>query len=176
MPSPPTPLLAGEGKLIFSPLLWGEGLGVRAMRHRSSPVSTSFLTLALFISAPGPAGLQKGDEFTFTGSVTDHVERTTQRLHREYKLSLRFLVLERQENCAEAVLLTTLQRNEDVVGGFAKPVTGSAPDKNSPPSVRLDFVRIYSDGAVHNLIPVGSPLRLNADTPARALPPIPLSS
>jgi hypothetical protein len=139
-------------------------------------VSSSFLSLALLIAAPGPTGLQKGDEFTFTGSVTDNVERTTQRLHREYKLSLRFLVLERQENYVDAVQLTTLQRVEDAVGGFARPVTGSAPDKNAPPSVRLDFVRVYSDGTAHHLLPVGSPLRLSADTPARALPPIPLSS
>jgi hypothetical protein len=137
-------------------------------------VSTSLLSLALIISSPGPDGLQKGDAFTFSGTVTARVDRPTQYLHREYELCLRLFVLDRQELFADAALLTQLRRIEDAVGGAAKPVTGTSPNQNSPPIIQLDYVRIHADGSVHLLVPVGPPFRLAVDTPVRALPTIPL--
>jgi len=137
-------------------------------------VSTGLLSLALIVSAPGPDGLQKGDAFTFSGTVTQRVDRPTQYLHREYELCLRLFVLDRQELFADAALLTQLRRIEDAVGGAAKPVTGTSPNQNSPPIIQLDYVRIHADGSLHLLVPVGPPFRLAADTPVRALPTIPL--
>jgi hypothetical protein len=137
-------------------------------------VSTGFLTIAFLISAPGPDGLQRGDEFTFSGTVSENVDRPKQRLHREYELCVRLFVLDRQELWADAALMTQLRRTEDAVGGAAKPVTGTAPNQNAPPVIQVDFVRIHADGSVHLLLPVGPPFRLAADTPVRALPAIPL--
>jgi hypothetical protein len=137
---------------------------------------TGVLTIALFISAPGPDGLQKGDEFTYSGSVNEKVDRPTQRFHREYELCLRLFVLERQELWADAALLTQLRRIDDAVSGATKPVTGATPNQNAPPVIRLDFVRIHTDGKVHLLVPAGPPFRLATDTPFRALPSIPLDT
>ena len=64
----------------------------------------------------------------------------------------------------------------DAVTGATRPVTGMTPDKNAPPLVRSDLVRIHTDGTVHLLLPSGPRLRLAADTPAQAVLPIPLDS
>jgi hypothetical protein len=69
-----------------------------------------------------------------------------------------------------------LQRTEDAVGGAVGVVTGASA-KDFPPSVRLDLVRIYTDGTVHLLTPVGPPpLKFAANTPAHALPAVPLDA
>ncbi len=142
-------------------------------------MSTGFFVIALLVSAPGPTGLQKGDEFTFAGTVVENdnrPDRPGQRLRRDYQLTLRVFVLDRQENWADAAVLTSLLRTEDAVGGFARPVTGTGPDKNAPPIIRLDIVRIHTDGTLHLLVPTGRPFRLAADTSAQAMPPIPLDA
>lgn len=139
-------------------------------------MSTSLFTLALLISTPGQEGLQKGDELTFAGTVVENSERPSKRLHREYELSLRLFVLEKNELWADAALLTQYKRIEDAVGGLAKPVTGAVPSQNPPPAVRLDFVRIHTDGTVHLLAPVGPPFQLTKETPVQALPAIPLDA
>jgi hypothetical protein len=139
-------------------------------------VCTGLFTIALLISAPGPIGLQIGDEFTFAGTVVEKDTRPGQQLHREYELTLRVFVLERQENWADAAVLTRLRRTEDAVGGVSKPVTGTGPDKNAPPIVKLDIVRIHTDGTLHLLMPVGPTFRLASDTPAQAVPPIRLDA
>jgi hypothetical protein len=84
-------------------------------------------------------------------------------------------VLDRQENSADVAVLTRLTRTDDVVSGAVGIVTGNSPEKSTPPSVRLDVVRVYADGSVHLLVPSGPPpFKFAADTPARALPPLPL--
>jgi hypothetical protein len=141
-------------------------------------VFPSVLSMALLLSAPGPTGLQKGDEFTFSGSIKENEERPRKglqrELHREYELCLRLFVLDRQELWADAALLTQLRRIEDAVGAAAKPVTGTVPYQNAPPIVRLDLVRIHTDGNVRLLWPAGPPFRLAEDTPVMGLPSIPL--
>lgn len=137
-------------------------------------MSAGLLTLTLLVAAP-PAGLQKGDEFTFTGTVAEAVDRPANRFRRNHELEVRVLVLDRRENWAEAAVFTRLRRVEDVVAGAVGAVTGGTAEKNTPPVVRLDLVRVNADGSVHLLTPAGPPpLRLDSDTPARALPPVPL--
>ncbi len=139
-------------------------------------MSTGLLTLALVISAPGPTGLQKGDQFTFAGLVVESVDRPGDRSRREHEITLRVFVLERHENWADAAVLTKLRRCEDAVGGLAKPVTGTGPDRNAPPRIQLDIVRIHTDGTVHLLLPTGVPFRLDDNTPAAAVPSLSLNS
>lgn len=139
-------------------------------------MTAGLLVLSLATAAPPVTGLQRGDEFTFTGTVAEGVSRAPDFFRRNHALELRLLVLDRQENWADIVLLTRLQRTEDAVGGAVGAVTGAAA-KDFPPLVRLDVVRVHSDGTVHLLSPVGpAPLKLPANTPARALPPVPLDS
>lgn len=127
-----------------------------------------------FVAAPGPIGLQAGDAFTYSGNVVEYVDRPDHRLRRSHELTVRMVVLEQQENWSDLAVLTRLLRTEDVVGLAAKPVTGASVDQNAPPLLRLDLVRVHSDGTCHLLLPVGPRLRLAADTPAQALRPIPL--
>jgi hypothetical protein len=132
------------------------------------------LTFALG-APPPPAGLQKGDEFTFAGTIAEAVDRPSDRFRRNHALELRVFVLDRQEKWADAAVLTRLTRIDDAVTGAVSGVTGAGSDKNAPPSVRLEIVRVYTDGSVHLLAPVGPPpLKFTADTPARALPLLPL--
>ncbi len=139
-------------------------------------MSTGVLTLALVVAAAGPPGPQKGDAATFRGTVVENDYRPGRQLHREHELTVRILVLDQQDNWSDAAVLTRLRRIEDAVGTLARPVTGVGPDKNAPAFVRLDLVRIHRDGTVHALQPLGPRLRLDADTPASALRPIPLDS
>ncbi|MBA4065358.1 MAG: hypothetical protein C0501_16930 [Isosphaera sp.] len=121
--------------------------------------------LALALAAPPPpAGLQKGDEFTFSGTVAEAVDRPTDRFRRAHALELRVLVLDRQENWADAVVLTRLKRADDAVAGAVGAVTGAGPAKADPPAVRLDLVRVHADGTAHLL------------DPTRGLPPVPLDT
>jgi hypothetical protein len=140
-------------------------------------VSAGLLTLAAALAAPTPVGLQKGDEFTFVGTVAEAVERPGRRLRRNHELVLRVFVLDRTETWADAAVLTRLTRAGDAVAGAAGALTGAAADKDAPPAVRIDLVRVHADGTVHVLAPPGPPpLKLAADTPARAPPPVPLDT
>src|SRR5262245_42953546 len=82
--------------------------------HPEVPVSAGLLTLALVVAAPpAPTGLQKGDEFTFVGSVAEAVERPGERFRRNHDLELRVFVLDRTEKWADAAVLTRLKRTDD---------------------------------------------------------------
>jgi hypothetical protein len=145
-------------------------------------VTGSFLALTLLCPiAPPPAqpgaeaGLQKGDELTFTGTVEEAVDRTGMRFRRSQRLEIRVLVLEKTETWTDAAVLTLLRRKDDAVTGAVGTITGGAPEKAVPPAARLDLVRIHSDGSVHRLLPAG-PLALDARTPAGVLPALPLDT
>jgi len=139
-------------------------------------VTAGLFALTLALGAPPTTGLQRGDEFTFTGTIAEAVNRAPDFFRRNHNIELRVLVLDRQDNWADAIVLTRLQRTEDAVGGALGVVTGTAA-KDFPPSVRLDLVRIHTDGTVHLLTPVGPPpLKLAANTPARGLPLVPLDA
>lgn len=136
--------------------------------------------LSLVLLAPGDVGpkLQAGDELAYAGTVAEAVDRPGNRFRRRHDLEVRVFVLERRESWADAAILTLLRRAEDVVTGAVAPVTGGTPDRAAtPPAARLDLVRIHADGTVHQLLPFGPPpLKLAADTPARAPPAVPLDS
>jgi hypothetical protein len=125
---------------------------------------------------PVPVGLQKGDEYTFVGTVKEVVDRPGKQFRRNHDLELRLFVLGNTEKWVDAVVITRLKRSEDVVTGAAGALTGGA-QRTTPPLIRPDIVRIHADGTVHLLTPPGpSPLRIDANTPAQALPSIPLDT
>ena len=137
------------------------------------PVTGGFLALLLLGPAapPEPAGLAKGDELTFAGTVEEAVERPGARFRRAQQLDIRVLVLDKQEAWADVAVLTRLRRTDDAVTGAVGAITGGAPDRNTPPAVRLDLLRVHADGSAHHLHPVGPPpLTFDARTPARTLP------
>ena len=137
---------------------------------------TAGLLLVALAAPPASGGLQKGDELTYSGSVAEAVDRPAQRFRREHSLEVRVLVLEVTQRYADVAVLTRLKRADDAVAGAVGVVTGSDADRNSPPSIRLDLVRVHGDGTVHLLTPSVPPLKLSADTPARAVPPPALDS
>ncbi len=140
-------------------------------------MTAGLLALTFTVAAPPPVGLEPGDELRFVGTVSEVVRRPPNFFQRDHALELRVLVFDRQEKWADIAVLTLLQRRQDAVGGAVGVVTGSDADKDALPSVRLDLIRVHADGSVHLLAPNGPlPLKLNADTPARVLPPIPLDS
>ena len=125
---------------------------------------------------PVPTGLQKGDEITFVGTVAEVVDRPGKQFRRNHDLELRVFVLDHNEKWADAVVLTRLKRTEDVVAGAAGAITGGAQNA-APPLIRADIVRVHADGTVHFVTPPGPPpLRLDANTPAQALPLMPLDT
>ena len=136
-----------------------------------------FLALSLLLPAADPTGLQTGDELTFTGSVAEGVDRPGTRFRRAQTLEIRVLVLAATDAWADVAVLTLLRRTDDVVTGAVGAITGGTPERAAPPAVRLDLVRVHADGTAHQLTPVGPPpLALDAKTPARTLPPLPLDS
>lgn len=145
-------------------------------------MSAGLLTLTLFLPAAPPAAaprLQRGDELTYTGTVTEAIDRPGTRLRRAHTLEVRVFVLDRRETWADTAVLTLLRRTEDVaVSGAVPAVTGANPDRPpTPPAARLDLVRVHEDGTAHLLAPPGPvPLRFAADTPARVLPAPPLDA
>src|SRR6185312_6984470 len=139
--------------------------------------TVGLLALALLAPAAPPAArFQRGDELTYTGTISEAVERPGARLRRQHEL--RVFVLERREKWADAAVLTLLRRVAEAPVADALPgITGRERTALAPPAVRLDFIRILNDGVVHRLAPLGpAPLRFTADTPARMLPAPPLDS
>lgn len=137
------------------------------------------LAFTLFLPAANPTPLlQRGDEFTFTGTVTEAIDRPANRFRRSHDLEVRVLVLDRKATWADAAVLTLLRRADDVVNGAAGSVVGPNPVRApSPPATRLDLVRVHDDGTVHLLVPHGPPpLVFTKDTPARVVPAVPLDS
>jgi hypothetical protein len=141
------------------------------------PVVGGFLALALLAPSAEPAravGLQKGDELTFTGTVSEGANRVGNRFRRAHALEIRALVLDASDRWADVAVLTVLRRTDDAVSGAVADLTGTSA-KAAPPLVRLDLVRVHADGTAHALFPVGPPpLSFDAKTPARALPVLPL--
>ncbi len=137
------------------------------------------LTLALMTPGAPPVGwtqLQRGDEFTYAGTVSEAFNRTGNRSRRSHDVEVRVLVLEKRANSVDAAVLTLLTRNDDAVSQAVTVVTGSNPER-MPPATRLDLVRIHDDGTVHTLLPSGPPpLLLNKETKGRTLPAVPLDS
>src|SRR5438094_1351301 len=157
--------------------------GGRLSPHPEAEVtSAGLLSLALFAPSapPGAAlALQRGDELTYAGTVTERVDRPGNRYFRIHDLEVRVFVLEQKETWIDAAVLTLLRRAEDApIAGAAPLVTGVKRDRSAaPPAVRLDLVRVHEDGTVHLLVPPGpAPVHLAADTPARALPVPPLDA
>jgi len=158
------------------------GIGYRTRRlarpERCSQVVGGFLALALLAPGAEPAravGLQKGDELTYTGTVSEGANRVGNRFRRAHALEIRVLVLEASDRWADAAVLTVLRRTDDAVSGAVADLTGTGRAADAPPLVRLDLVRVHADGTAHALVPVGPPpLTLDAKTPARGLPVLPL--
>jgi hypothetical protein len=125
-------------------------------------VFAGLLSLSLLApAAPGPT-LERGAEYVYAGTVTEAIDRPGTRFRRRHDLEVRVLVLEKLPGRADAAVLTLL-RNTDADRG--------------PPVARLDLVRIHEDGTTHLLLPTGpAPLRFDANTPGRALPPPPLDA
>ncbi len=135
-----------------------------------------FLALALLCPTAEPTGLAKGDELTFTGTVEEAVERPGTRFRRSQNLEIRVLVLEKKDAWVDVAVLTLLRRKDDAVAGAVGAVTGGGAEK-APPGARLDLLRVHADGSAHHLHPFGPPpLTLDAKTPARTLPAIPLDT
>ncbi|MCS6863588.1 MAG: hypothetical protein RMJ56_14085 [Gemmataceae bacterium] len=142
-------------------------------------MSSGWLAVALLGcgAAPEVAGLHKGDELTYTGTVEEAVERPGMRFRRLQKLEVRLFVLQSRETWMDVAVLTRLRRHDDPVAGAVGTITGTLPEATTPPATRLDLVRVHADGSAHHLVPEGPPpLVLDARTPARALPPLPLDS
>jgi hypothetical protein len=141
-------------------------------------VPSGLLSLALLIPTAPPAvvpRLQRGDELTYTGTVTETVDRPGTRFRRTHNIEVRAFVLDRGNSWVDAAVLTTLRRADD---GAVPVLPGRGADRTPPPpAARLDLVRIHDDGTTLLLVPPGpAPLRFAADTPVRVLPAPPLDS
>lgn len=141
--------------------------------------SVGLLTLAFLTPAAPPASgphLQRGDELTYTGSISEVVERPGLRFRRTHRLEVRVFALDCREMWTDFAVLTLLRRGEDVVTGVVPGVTGATAEP-TPPAARLNLVRVHASGAVRLLTPAAAvPLRLDRDTPERPTPALPLDS
>lgn len=134
--------------------------------------------LALALLAPTAPPTDRGDEWTYTGTVSEEVDRPTNRFRRRHDLELRVMALERRGAAGDFAVLTLLRRADDgAVSGAAGAVTGARLDRTpAPPAARLDLVRA-ENGSHALLAPPGPPpLRLAADTPTRTPPAVPLDT
>jgi hypothetical protein len=141
-------------------------------------VSAGLIMIAAAMGAPTAlGGLQKGDQLTFVGTVAEQVARPGKEFRRHHDLELRVFVLDRTEKWADVAVLTRLKRTGDAVAKSAGTITSARPRSDAPPLIRLDLVRVHADGTAHLLVPTGpTPLRLNDQTPARALPLVPIDA
>lgn len=143
---------------------------------------SGLMSFALLWPAAPPAwapNLQRGDEFTYTGTVAEAVDRPGNRFRRTHEIEVRVFVLERRETWVDAAVLTLLRRVDDAaVAKAVSAVTGTGRDRApSPPATRLDLVRVHEDGTTHLIDPPGpAPLRFAPSTPARTLPVVPLDT
>src|SRR5262249_59804068 len=132
----------GGGGGVRSPRVSGVG---PAGRVGAPPVGLLSAPLGLPAAALSAPPWQRGEEFTYAGTVTEAVDRTANRFRRTQDLEVRVLVLERRDGWADIAVLTLLRRVGD-------PDPWANPDRApNPPAARLDLVRVHEDGTVHLL-------------------------
>src|SRR6185437_13656342 len=83
-------------------------------RPEDRVATVGLLALALLVPAAPPAArFQRGDELTYTGRITEAIERPGNRLRRQHELEVRVFVLERRDKWADAAVLTLLRRIDE---------------------------------------------------------------
>ncbi len=115
-----------------------------------------------------------GLELVYRGEVCEEVRRPAQEFRRVYQLDVQVIVLHRTGKWADVAVVTRVQLRPDVVTQAVEELAGQ--ETEPPPAVvRVDWVRRYVDGTVHQLHPEGMPpLHWSATTPVRPLPPPPV--
>lgn len=140
------------------------------------PVGILTLMLAAPTEPVPQLRAQRGDEWTFRGSVAEQVQRLDVRFRRKHDLEVRVFTLDAKAEHTDFAVLTMLRRADDLVSEAVPIVSGTA-DRDVPPAVRLDLVRLYGNGSVALLLPSATlPLVRNEQTPVTMLPGVPLES
>ena len=145
------------------------------------PVS---LLLTIIAIAASPGGdtlplprLERGQEIPFVGEIVDECKRPGQVYRNVYELNVRWLVLETSDRRTDLAILTSVTpRSDPKIVAAAKTVSGEVAVK-AKASVRVDLVRVETNGSMRWLtIPTSPPpFSLAPDHRSNPLPTFPLS-
>ncbi len=145
-------------------------------------LATATLLLLLTPTADpsaGPPQFSRGDEMVYAGEVSEASTRVDLTNRRRYGLEVRVFVLETSDAFTDLAVMTLLQAKEDPnIAPAAAAVTGIDPAKHrTPPAVRLELVRVDTNGRATLLVPKPSPpISLNAATETKPVALVSLNS
>ena len=120
---------------------------------------------------------RRGMEAVYRGEVVEEVHRPGQEFRRQHQLEVRLIGVGNQGRWADLAVVTQLRRQDEGwkegIHGIVQ--TGHQADHRA--LMRIDWLRVYEDGRVRQLLPEGPPPLLFTDkTPSRELTAPPVDS
>jgi peroxiredoxin len=128
--------------------------------------------------AVGPARLLRGLELVYRGEVVEGSDRYDNRFRKTSELEVRVFVLDAGPDSADCAVMTSVRPKRDtMITAAAAAVTGADPARaETPPAVRLEFIRVDARGRCKRLRPPAGPppVPLGPDTPTESPLPTPI--
>ncbi|GIW85555.1 MAG: hypothetical protein KatS3mg107_1215 [Gemmataceae bacterium] len=120
---------------------------------------------------------RRGLEAVYRGEVVEEVHRPGREFRRQHQLEVRVICVGNPGRWADLAVVTRLRRQEDGLKEGILGIVQAGEQEECPALMRIDWLRLYPDGRVRQLLPEGPPpLSFTDRTPARDLPAPPVDS
>ncbi|MBA2225904.1 MAG: hypothetical protein N3E46_02135 [Gemmataceae bacterium] len=120
---------------------------------------------------------RRGLEAVYRGEVVEEVHQPGREFRRQHQLEVRVLCVGNQGRWTDLAVVTRLRRQEDGLKEGILGIVQGGEREECPALMRIDWLRLYSDGRVRQLLPEGPPpLTFTDKTPSRDLPTPPVDS
>lgn len=160
--------------------IWPVASGQRAEQQRMARPGESVAD-----SFPGTSGTagsitgnwRRGLEAVYRGDVVEEVHRPGREFRRQHQLEVRVICVGNAGRWADLAVVTRLRRQEDGLKEGLVGIVQTGEREECPALMRIDWLRLYPEGRVRQLLPEGPPpLTLTDKTPSRDLPAPPVDS
>lgn len=121
------------------------------------------------------ADWRRGLEAVYRGEVVEEVHRPGREFRRQHQLEVRVICVGNQGRWADLAVVTRLRRQDDGLKESILGIVQTGDREECRALMHIDWLRLYSDGQVRQLLPEGPPPLIFSDkTPTRELlaPPV----